>query len=213
MNMSRIIGIYLAAGQSRRMGMDKRSLPFSGNTLGDAALKAAVLSLISHVLVVVPPDDTLTWLAPELAKHKKCTIIRCFDCSRGQAHSLRCGIKRAMQMQAEAIVILLADQPFITEAVINELIQLYEQYQADYISFTNNGIVMPPVLFARSTFFDLLLLDGDEGARKLLRNQSRWKGITQESTTEKIFFDIDTKEDYLHAIKQSEKKEGFDGYR
>ena len=118
-----------------------------------------------------------------------------------------------MQMQAEAIVILLADQPFITEAVINELIQLYEQYQADYISFTNNGIVMPPVLFARSTFFDLLLLDGDEGARKLLRNQSRWKGITQESTTEKIFFDIDTKEDYLHAIKQSEKKEGFDGYR
>jgi hypothetical protein len=37
-------------------------------------------------------------------------------------------------------------------------------YIKGYISFTNNEIVMPPVLFASPTFPDLLLLDGDQEA-------------------------------------------------
>lgn len=44
--------IYLAAGTSRRMGTDKRSLVLNGVSLGSMALKNALLSKLDHIFVI-----------------------------------------------------------------------------------------------------------------------------------------------------------------
>ncbi|WJQ04121.1 molybdopterin-dependent oxidoreductase [Geobacillus stearothermophilus] len=71
-----IAAIYLAAGQSRRMGADKRALPWGDGTLGAAGLKAALRSCLAPVIVVIPPSDTLAWLPDALLGHDKCRLVR-----------------------------------------------------------------------------------------------------------------------------------------
>jgi molybdenum cofactor cytidylyltransferase len=203
------VGIYLAAGKSARMGMDKLTLPFAGTCLGSVALKAALRSHLHHVIVVTKEGDPLDWIAPELFMSKKWSTVSCRHSSYGQAHSLICGLKQAIQLQAKAVIVLLADQPFVTETMMNELLFHYKVHPTPYITFTNQGIPRPPTLFSAKTFSDLLQLTGDEGARKLIRERWQGKGRILEYEDTDIFFDIDTKEDYLLAIDKWERKRGI----
>ncbi|WP_027410766.1 NTP transferase domain-containing protein [Anoxybacteroides tepidamans] len=208
MTVPRTIGIYLAAGKSTRMGTDKRFLPFATYSLGSTALQAAISSLLSNILVVVPMDDTLDWIDPQLLQHGKCNIVRCTS-SHGQSYSLRCGLHQAIQLHAEAAVVLLADQPFITKEVINELVCSYRQYRTDYVAFTQQSIPLPPILFSAAIFSDLLDVRGDEGARQLLRKSSNWNGTLLSSCNSDLFVDVDTIEDYQLANERWIQKGGI----
>lgn len=201
-----IAAIYLAAGQSRRMGADKRALPWGDGTLGAAGLKAALRSCLAPVIVVIPPSDTLAWLPDALLGHDKCRLVRCAACHRGLAHSLACGLRRAMEERADAAAVLLADQPFVTSDTINALAGLYRRHRPDYVAFARFGTPMPPVIFGKQMFPSLLSLKGDAGGRALLRDP-HWRGLLYEGG-ETASLDIDTKDDYKHAVIVREEKEG-----
>lgn len=47
-----IIGVFLAAGKSKRMGQNKLALPLKGETIGSLSLKNALLSRLDHVLII-----------------------------------------------------------------------------------------------------------------------------------------------------------------
>ena len=64
--MMKVIGIYLAAGDSRRMGTNKLLLDIGGIPLGSLALQAALESKVHQVLVITKRDDRLTWIVPHL---------------------------------------------------------------------------------------------------------------------------------------------------
>ncbi|KQC47127.1 MULTISPECIES: xanthine dehydrogenase accessory protein PucB [Geobacillus] len=201
-----IAAIYLAAGQSRRMGADKRALPWGDGTLGASGLKAALHSCLAPVIVVVPPDDALAWLPDALLVHDKCRLVRCAACHRGLAHSLACGLRRAMEERADAAAVLLADQPFVTSDTINALAGLYRRHRPDYAAFSCSGVPMPPVIFGSPMFPALLALDGDAGGRTLFRDP-HWHGLLYEGDAS-TGIDIDTKDDYERATIYREEKEG-----
>ncbi|WP_031405792.1 xanthine dehydrogenase accessory protein PucB [Geobacillus vulcani] len=201
-----IAAIYLAAGQSRRMGTDKRALPWGDETLGAAGLKAALRSRLAPVIVVVPPDDALAWLPAELRDHENCRFARCADHCRGQAHSLACGLQVAIAEGADAAAVLLADQPFVTSETIEVLADLYRRHRPDYVAFTRFGTPMPPVIFGKRMFPSLLTLKGDAGGRALF-GHSCWRGLLYEGD-EIAGIDIDTKDDYEHAVTHQKEKEG-----
>lgn len=193
----KIIGVYLAAGNSRRMGLHKLSLPLYNEPLGNAALKAALSSNLAGIIIVT---NDASWISQSL-RHENVHILSCSDSSQGQSHSLRCGVNKAVQMKADGIVVLLADQPFIKTEIINELIDCYKQHKTVYyVAAKHRGIVRPPVLFAKKAFPILQTLEGDQGARAIFQ-KSCVKGITISYEEPALFYDVDSWSDYQKLVQ------------
>lgn len=200
MNQKRIIGIYLAAGKSSRMGTNKLSLSLRETTVGSLGLQAALQSMLDHVIVVTKTGDPFDWVDPVFFSsqmRKRWTGISCPQAAKGQAYSLRCGLQEGKRMKADGIMILLADQPFVPTQMINDLIDCYETYKnISFVAANFRNILRPPVLFSPELFPSLMRLEGDEGARKLLRQGAVMKGMSIKYMDERAFYDVDTKEDY-----------------
>ncbi|WP_242222335.1 NTP transferase domain-containing protein [Bacillus cereus group sp. BfR-BA-01380] len=190
----KIIGVYLAAGNSRRMGpgIHKLSLPLHNEPLGNTALKTALSSNLSDMIIVT---NDASWVSQSL-RYENVHILSCSDSREGQSHSLRCGVQKAMDMKADGIVVLLADQPFIKTELINELIDCYKQHKTVYyVAAKYRGIARPPVLFAKKTFPFLQSLQGDQGARAIFQ-ASFVKGITISYEEAALFYDVNSWSDY-----------------
>ncbi|NHM32691.1 NTP transferase domain-containing protein [Neobacillus terrae] len=202
MDASGVIGVLLAAGQSRRMGRNKLNLPFGPGLLGSCAFGTALESKLSFVFTVTNGIRTDEWLSPFLKniRWKKVSIT---EGATGQSESLKAGLREAEKSGAEAIMILLADQPFISTAMLNQLLAAYKQVGQEWIvSAADNGICKPPVIFSKKFFSRLATLEGDQGARNILRHHEK---VLRVELPAIAFRDIDTWKDYLIF-----KKEGGD---
>ena len=118
----KIVGIYLAAGNSSRMGSHKLALPVGTMTVGSLALETALKSQLDEIFVITKDTDDADWLPEEMKSDARCSIIKCSTAHEGQSESLRCGIQQAQAHHADAVIIMLADQPFITVQMIEEMI-------------------------------------------------------------------------------------------
>ncbi|NDI37097.1 nucleotidyltransferase family protein [Chengkuizengella sediminis] len=200
----RIVGVFLAAGKSDRMGNNKLNLPLGKQTLGSITLKTAIHSSLDHLVVVTKEQDTPQWISPFLLSppsKKKWTQQTCKSAIKGQAYSIKCGVKKAMQLQPKAIMILLADQPFISKEMINKLINCYIQHKdAYFVAACYQNTISPPILFSHQMFPAIMQLEGDVGARYLLKKE-KWRetGIILPFEHSIPFLDVDTKEDYEFA--------------
>jgi molybdenum cofactor cytidylyltransferase len=110
----------------------------------------------------------------------------------------------------DAAVVVLADQPFITNGMIAGLIDCWSARQdldfvataADFEGESElNAILMPPAILSRSMFEALLQLEGDTGARKLFASP-QFKGTALLTADRTTLFDVDTPADMEHAAKQ-----------
>lgn len=196
-----IIAIYLAAGKSSRMGENKLSLPLSTCTIGSSALRTALSSSLEHVLVVSKKADCLDWIDPSLFCSPYCSQwshVVCDDAEKGQAHSLKRGLLSAMSMNPKGIMVLLADQPYLSKATIEKVITAYiSADQQDFVAACYEGIPRPPVIFSPHVIPKLMKLQGDVGARKIFKEL---EGMVVEFSNTQDFYDIDTKEDYERVI-------------
>ncbi|MDR0269941.1 nucleotidyltransferase family protein [Paenibacillus sp.] len=206
MRKNNIIGIYLAAGQSTRMESNKLRLPLGPMRLGNYALAAALDSGLDHILIV-SGDAEADWVDHSFYEnpiHRRWSVINCPDAHLGQAYSLRSGIRAAMLMETAAVMILLADQPLITTEMINTLLERYQTDQVQkhfyYAAAGLNGLARPPVIFHEQMFPELLQLQGDTGARQLIRKDS--PGICVDFKNPDLFMDVDTEEDYTFLLRK-----------
>lgn len=194
----KVIGIYLAAGRSTRFKQNKLTAFVQGRFLGGIALEEALQSSLDHIVVVTHPDDLLTWLPKNLKQEEKGRLF--FTTSHhqktGQAYSLRQGLDKARTINEEAaIMVLLADQPFITKQVLNFMIQVYiqkEDYTCIGLNYTH---ISPPLIISSDLFDEISQLTGDEGARKIIEKHYK-KSLFLPVTNDKIFIDIDTQADF-----------------
>jgi molybdenum cofactor cytidylyltransferase len=179
------------------------------------ALHALMGSSLKSVMVVVHPEDPLEWVPAEGGglsgavppKGKSIHVDACIDASQGMGHSIRHGLRTLMDMEAEldAVVVTLADQPFITSVMINELIHYWlEQPELDYVATAvhdtrNDAVVlMPPAILSSSMFEALLQLEGDAGARKWF-GTPHFKGCGLLAVNRAALIDVDTPEDFEMA--------------
>jgi molybdenum cofactor cytidylyltransferase len=92
----------------------------------------------------------------------------------------------------------LADQPGVTSAVIDALIERHRSTLAPVIWPEHGGRRGNPVLFDRVTFPQLMRLTGDTGGRPVLQAHDAQAERVPVSDPG-VLFDIDTPEDYARA--------------
>ncbi|RDU37719.1 xanthine dehydrogenase [Neobacillus piezotolerans] len=203
----KIDGVYLAAGCSRRMGTDKRMLPLGGLPLGSIALKQALLSRLDFVFVVTRQGDRLDWLPDWFVgtrEHKRYVQVEC-DARKGQGSSLSSGIKKAAESGADAVMVLLADQPFVTFKIIDTLIDSFMAAPSPFVGALGpGGNPMPPILFSSECFSLFENLEGDRGIRDLIRGELKAFGRAIEFKCPRLFIDLDTMEEYKAIVRQLE---------
>ena len=204
MKNSRIIAILLAAGSSKRMGQNKVSLPLGNCTIGSFGLRKFINSNIDHVFVVTKESDSLNWISKDLFQKPykdSWTHVPCTNANKGQSYSLKCGLTQALKTKPLGVMILLADQPFLSIQTINELHQTYLKRISDkltipYLAASFQGVPRPPIILSPNMIPDLYMLNGDEGARAIIRKHTNLDGLFVEFENKWDFFDIDTKEAY-----------------
>jgi len=186
-----INAIILAAGQSQRMGKLKPLLRFNDKTFLEQIISVLKLSDVDIITVVLGPE------AETIKKSVALTgvnIVINKNYKKGQLSSLIAAIKKTPK-QTDAILVCLVDNPFITEQVVNKIIDKFKE--------TNNPIVVPvfnkkrghPVLFARSLFNELTNAPQEQGARHVLYSNEE-KILEVETSESGILIGIDTPDDY-----------------
>ena len=180
------VGLILAAGAGRRFGSTKQLAELRGRPLLAHALEAMLAAGLERVIVVLGHDAEAIRARVDFGAAE---VVIAEDWADGQAASLRRGLAAAGK--ADAVVITLGDQPFITPQVISgALAQLDEPFDA--VRAVYDGTPGHPVVLGPSVLAAVGELDGDAGARELLArfNVRKWEAGHLASAT-----DIDTQEE------------------
>ena len=185
--------IVLAAGGSSRLGKPKQLLNYHRQSLVKHVVEEARLVGDSIVLVVTGADSAA--VERELDK-TGATICRNNDWQTGMSSSIRTGLNQLREMlpEAEGCILTVCDQPFITRAVLENLIRKHGQHNTGIVASEYSNTAGTPALFSSRYFDELLSLQGDEGAKKLFSKHASDVSLVP---FEKGEIDIDTEEDYL----------------
>jgi molybdenum cofactor cytidylyltransferase len=154
--------VLLAAGQSARFGAaNKLEQDFLGTPLG-LHVATALAAVPFRERIAVTDDCDLDYASRQFR------IVHNDAPDRGMAHSLGLGIAAAKAQGAEAVVIALADMPRVTAAHIHRLLDAAQGDDAVVVS-SDGTQPMPPGVFGKARFDFLMALEGDQGARDLVR--------------------------------------------
>jgi len=158
----------LAAGSSVRFGATKLVRPLRGKPLVQHALLAAQGACKGCVTLVVGHDEEAV---VDASAGFSDDIIVNRSHQLGMGTSISAGI-RACRDGADAVLLLLADQPLVTSAHLSELIDNWSGTDNEIVASSFEGIISPPILFPKNAFDALCELSGDAGAKSLLSSDS-----------------------------------------
>lgn len=188
MNFDQITLILLAAGHSRRFGKPKLRAMLHGRMLAHHIAANLYDIPFARRLAVVGADDLgLAAFGFELVGLDS-TI---------QSASLAAGVAAAQSEPCAAIMIALADMPFVPAS---HFIELAKAFDGERIATSDGQRNMPPAIFGRSHFAALGQLQGDQGARTILEDAPHVVADAQ------LLYDIDTPEQLIAANQRSVAK-------
>lgn len=157
-----VSAIVLAAGTASRMGSQKQLLRLGSKTLLEHTLDNLRASRVQQIVVVL--GSAAETIRPLIGAQAKVVINEAF--SEGMGTSLQCGL-RAVDAETEAALVVLADQPLVKPATVNQLIDDYQAHKPQILIPLYRGFRGNPVLLDRSVFPEIAGLNGDMGCRAI----------------------------------------------
>lgn len=163
--------ILLAAGGSSRLGRPKQLLTFEGETLLRRMGRTLAATQYSPIVVVLGAEaeemlEELDGLTVEI------TINPAWK--TGLSSSIKCGIEKVVEIapDLDGVLIALCDQPLITADMFDSLARTFVETHPSVVAASYDGIGGVPALFSKAVFASLCSLEGDKGARQLIRERS-----------------------------------------
>ncbi len=189
--------ILLAAGLSRRYPGEKLTADLHGKPLFEHAAGLLAALPFQVRIAVVGPDAPHARRLAELGFE----IVTNPAPQRGQGGSLAAGAAAAAAHSPAAVLLMLADMPFVPEAHLRGLLARIDPADPDSLAFSQSGGAEggwrgPPAAFHAGFLPRLARARADEGARPILRAAPETAGI---AVPEVWLADFDSPADFARA--------------
>lgn len=188
----RVAGIVLAAGSSTRMGRNKLLLELDGEPVVRRAARTASAAGLDPVVVVTGHEhEAVTARLHDLGV----TTVNNTEHAKGTHTSVAAGVSAlgasalgtsahgasglgasahgasALGDDCAAAVVILADMPFVTAAMLRDVVALYRRSRAPLVVSRYGGdVTAPPILYDRSLFGELARMDARCGRAVVRRH-------------------------------------------
>jgi len=151
--------VLLAAGRATRFGAPKLQAELAGRPLvHHAAQTLADMPFAYRLCVATQGGVDLTALGFDMIAVEQ---------GQPMSRSIAAGVEALAGRDVDAVLVALGDMPFIT---VDHLSGLFQAFDGQCAASSRSGTAMPPAIFGRALFPQLLALEGDAGARRLLTN-------------------------------------------
>ena len=186
-----ICAIVLAAGRSRRMGVQKLLLRSGGKTVIAHIVDQLLQSAVERIFVVAGADGAR--IAQALSD-RPVAIVPNPDPEADMLSSVRCGL-RALPPQCAAVLVALGDQPSITAELVNEMLRSFAACGKGILAPTHGGRRGHPLLIS-TRYRDEILTGYDAiGLRGLLHAHPD-DVFDLPASTPSVLSDVDTPADW-----------------
>jgi molybdenum cofactor cytidylyltransferase len=195
MPRSRVTGVVLAAGISRRLGTPKQLLPFGDTTL---------LGTTIEVARGCPFDQLIVTLGGAAAAVREAVNLDGIDTviadnyESGCSSSLRTALSR-MDPRADGIVVMLGDQPGVTREAVARLIDSGCDAQMAVCRYSDG--IGHPFWLGRKVFGELAELHGDKCVWRLIESGRFY--VQQVPIAGIVPLDVDTWDDYKRLLESA----------
>ncbi|MGI9059929.1 MAG: nucleotidyltransferase family protein [Ktedonobacteraceae bacterium] len=209
--------IILAAGSSSRMGggRHKLLLPLEGRPVLAHVIDATLASQAHPVVIVLghQAEHVRTQLTAYTAS-PEIIIVENPDYLQGMSTSMRVGIQEIISYgyrkneqcaNIDSVLILLGDQPLITQQGIDALITAWRTSGKRIMAPLYAGKRGNPLIFDASLFSELIAVTGDEGGRSVVERHKQ-ELATIELGDVIANYDVDTWEAYQQVVEVWQNK-------
>ncbi|MGX7263074.1 NTP transferase domain-containing protein [Enterococcus crotali] len=198
--MLKISAIIMASGNSSRMGTNKLSLDYQGQTFLEHVLKLSKKMAFFERILVISPENLQNISIPQ---DKELKVIQNFEADQGQSTSVRLGTKAA---SGDGYLYLTVDQPLLNQNILEVLCTEYSK-KTIVFPVDQQGRPYSPIFFGQIFRSELLQVTGKAGGRAVRDNHPEaWREIRV--TDSKRLIDIDTPEEYHYLVNQSSAESG-----
>jgi molybdenum cofactor cytidylyltransferase len=173
------------------MGGAKLLLPVDGRPMVRRVVDAALASSVSQVVVVVGHDRDAVTAA--LAGAPVATVENP-EYAAGMSTSLRAGLA-AVDAAADGVLILLGDQPFVTQTLIDTLVEAFIASGKAVVRPAVAGAPGNPVLVHASLIPELLTETGDVGGRHVIARHDDDVCLVEVADARELL-DVDSLDEY-----------------
>lgn len=164
MSPAQLFAVVLAAGTSSRFGAMKQLESWRDQPLVRQAIGLAEHACGDRRLLVVGHrwHDVVAACRPVTGFF---AVNEAY--TEGIGASIRCGVRRVAHA-ADAVLLLLADQPLLTPTHLDRLVTCWRESPDAIVASRYEDVVGPPVVFPKRDFAALSALTGDSGARQVV---------------------------------------------
>jgi len=198
-----VSALVLAAGASTRLGQPKQLLPLGLSTMLGAVLSEARAAAALDEVVVV-----LGGAADEVRRQVDLggiTVVENPQFREGCASSYQAGLA-ALDPRAEAVAVLLGDQPGVDRTVIDAVVDGWRRTRDPVTLVSYQAREGHPLVFERSLFPDLVALHGDKAAWKVVdAHRPSLRPVVVDRPHPR---DVNTRQEYEAFLRDAVRRDG-----
>ncbi len=179
--------IVPAAGRGSRFAGAQHKLeqPFEGSTVLGTTVRHAIETQLS---VLVVTTEALAPLAAQQLATRDVLVLSAGEAARGMGYSIAAGV--AERSGATGWLVLPADMPLLRPGTLLAVAQALDEHPVVYAQY--KGRRGHPVGFAAELYSELIQVDGDDGARRVV---ARYPAFGVDVDDPGTLLDVDTETD------------------